>query len=269
MSKTETKKATKTDYRSASDEAITVDLAPFLMPLAIVVAAIIISISMYLSAGRLTGANLGFGGAGSDNEVGNDLPSDAPAAAAPQIGSTSIDDDTVKGDLKKAKVAIVEFSDYSCPFCQRFYSETLPQLQSEYIDKGDVAFVYRDLPLPSLHPSAQVQAEAAECAGEQGKYFEFHNGIFESPSFGSLQADGLKAIASDIGLDTGKFNSCLDNGDMADEVNKDATDAAAAGINGTPGFFIGKLDKDGNVDGEVLSGAQPFAKFQEVVEKYM
>jgi protein-disulfide isomerase len=164
-----------------------------------------------------------------------------------------IDDDSIKGQAD-APVTIVEFSDYECPFCARFYSQTLQQIDEEYIQTGKVKLVYRDFPL-SFHPQAQKAAEAAECAGEQGMYYEMHDMLFERGVSGGVTS--FKAYAAEIGLNTADFDNCLDSGAMADEVKKDFADGQAAGIRGTPGFII---------NGEVISGALPFENFKQVID---
>jgi len=184
----------------------------------------------------------------------------APTGGSDTVGSggsvvdVSIDDDAVKGDAN-APVTIIEFSDYECPFCGRFYSDTLPQIISEYIDTGKVKLVYRDFPL-NFHPQARKAAEAAECAGEQGKYYEMHDLLFEKGVSGGESS--FKQYAKDIGLDSSEFDSCLDSGEMADEVQKDLDDGTAAGVSGTPGFFI---------NGRQLSGAQPFSAFKTIIDE--
>ncbi|MBR9676308.1 DsbA family protein [Candidatus Woesearchaeota archaeon] len=180
-------------------------------------------------------------------------PSAAPTPSPNLYMKTLIDDDAVKGD-PNAVVTIVEWSDFECPFCARFYSETLGQILSEYVDTGKVKFVYRDYPL-SFHPQAQKAAEAAECAGEQDKYFEMHDLLFEKGVKGGVAS--FKQFASDIGLDTAKFNTCLDTGAMASEVAKDMRDGQSLGIRGTPGFII---------NGQLVSGAQPFSAFKQVID---
>ena len=129
-----------------------------------------------------------------------------------------------------------------------------PQLKREYIDTGKAKLVYRDLPL-SFHPSAQVAAEAAECAGEQGKYYPYHDILFENTA--RLDVSDLKRYASQIGLNTGSFNACLDSGQMAQEVRDDASAANALDATGTPTFFV---------NGVKIRGAQPFEVFQAAIE---
>lgn len=166
---------------------------------------------------------------------------------------TLIDDDEVKGSAD-APVTIVEFSDFECPFCTRFYTQTLPQIEEQYIKTGNVKFVYRDFPL-GFHANAQKAAEAAECAAEQGKFWEMHDKLFEEGVEGSVSS--FKRFAADLGLDTTKFNDCLDSGKMESEVKKDMADGSAMGISGTPGFII---------NGQLVSGAQPFEVFKQIID---
>ena len=196
------------------------------------------------------------GSSGSNNVV-------APTAGqgqqqAPVIDTKALlDDDPVKGD-SKAPITVIEFSDFQCPFCERFYTQTLPQIEENYIKTGKVKLVYRDFPLTSLHPMAQKTAEAAECADDQGKFWEYHNKIFENQA--ALSIDSLKKWAADLGLDTGEFNSCLDSGKMASEVNKDLQEGSNAGVQGTPSFII---------NGQMVSGAQPYSVFQQVFDSLL
>jgi len=166
----------------------------------------------------------------------------------------SIDDDAILGD-KNAPITIIEFSDFECPFCERFYSQTLPLIKKNYIDTGKAKLVYRDFPL-SFHPNAQKAAEAAECAGEQGKYYEMHDLLFEKGVSGGINA--FKQYAKDLGLDITKFNECLDSGKYAVEVQKDFRDGQSYGVSGTPTFFINGIE---------VVGAQPYSVFEQIIEQ--
>jgi len=186
--------------------------------------------------------------------------------SAPQIIKVSLDDDPFKGN-ENAPVTIVEFSDFQCPFCSRFYEQTLPSILENYVDTGKVKFVYRDLPLDSIHPNARPVHIAAECADEQGKFWDYHDILFDKQvewqrlSSSDLQST-LTQYASDLGLESASFEACLESDVIADEVNKDTLDAARYGATGTPAFFIGN-EKDGFVK---LSGAQPYSAFQAVID---
>jgi len=201
---------------------------------------------------------------GSDNAQAPSQPQQ------PTTGVASIDDDPVMGD-KNSPVTIVEFSDYECPFCKRHFDETFPQLVKEYIDTGKAKLVYRDLPLPFHDPMATKEAIAANCARKQGgdsKYFEYHDEIFTrtSSNGNGLSESDLTTIATDIGLNLNNFNSCLQDPAQEDEVKKDLADASKAGATGTPSFVIGKSTSNGEIDGDLVVGAQPFAAFQAVID---
>ncbi|MBW2982882.1 thioredoxin domain-containing protein [Candidatus Woesearchaeota archaeon] len=162
------------------------------------------------------------------------------------------DDDPVMG-AEDAPITIVEFSDFECPYCTRFWEQTLPKIKEEFVDTGLVKLVYRDLPL-SFHDNAQKAAEAAECAHDQDEFWAYHDKLFASQD--GLSTDSLKKYATDLGLDVEEFNECLDSGKHAQEVQADAEAARQQGITGTPGFVI---------NGQTISGAQPFDKFQQIV----
>jgi len=189
--------------------------------------------------------------------------------SAPQVFKVSIDDDPVKGN-PNAPVTVVEYSDFQCPFCSRFFTQTLPQLEENYIDTGKIKFVYKDLPLDSLHPNARATHIAAECADEQGKFWEYHDVLFEKQSeWQSVTSSDLQIsltqYAADLGLQVASFESCMQSPNMADEVNKDTLEAASFGATGTPTFFIGN-EKNGFIK---LVGAQPYATFQSVIDSQL
>jgi protein-disulfide isomerase len=178
----------------------------------------------------------------------------------------SSDNDPIRGD-PNAPITIIEFSDFQCPFCARFHVQTLPLLLEEYIDVGKVNLVYRDFPIQSIHPNALPAAVAAECANEQGNYWEYHDTLFEKQSSWS-RLDSNAAIstfsqyATDIGLEQQQFDSCLGSGKYLEEVQGDLSDGRDYDITGTPGFFIGN-EEIGFVK---INGAQPFDSFQRIID---
>ncbi len=186
----------------------------------------------------------------------------AQQPSAPQIQPTTppsrIDGVKTDGDPQKgsdnAKVTIVEFSDFQCPYCKRFRDASLDALIEKYGDK--VRFVFRDFPLTSIHPQAQIAAEAAECANEQGKFWEMHDLIYANQD--ALSNDSYKGFADQIGLDAQKFNDCLSTNKYADEIAADEKDGEAYGVTGTPTFFI---------NGWRLVGAQPTSEFETLIDK--
>ena len=168
-----------------------------------------------------------------------------------------IGDSPILGD-KDAPVTIVEFSDYECPYCGRHFTDTYPQIKSNYIDTGEVNLVFKNFPL-NFHPNAQKAAEAAECAREQGKFWEMHDKLFENQV--TLSVENYKIWAKGLGLDAGKFNTCLDTGKMAKVVQDDLKYGQEIGVQGTPAFFIGNGDSY-----TMVSGAQPYSAFEQVIE---
>ena len=173
-----------------------------------------------------------------------------PSVAATM--KTLADDDPYLG-AADAPIVMVEFSDFQCPFCGKFESETFGQIKKNFIDTGLVKFVYRDFPL-SFHQYAQKAAEAAGCAQEQGKYWEYHDTLFAHQD--ALDVDSLKKYAADLGLDVAQFNDCLDTDKYASEIAADEAAGTANGISGTPGFII---------NGKTISGAQPYDQFEQAI----
>ena len=159
---------------------------------------------------------------------------------------------------KDAPLTIVEFTDYQCPFCQRFHQQTYGELKKNYIDTGKVRFYSRDLPLDSLHPNATRAAQAARCAGDQGKFWDIREIMSAHPD--QLDLNSLVADAQQLKLDVPKFQSCVESEKYKNEVQSDVLEAMKIGADGTPAFVIGKSTPEG-VDGEMLVGAQPYAMF--------
>jgi protein-disulfide isomerase len=201
-----------------------------------------------------------------ESKIGNaQAPTPTPTQPSQPV-RISLDDDPIRGD-PNAPITIVEFSDFQCPFCARFHVQTLPALLEEYIDAGKVNLVYRDFPIQSIHPNALPAAVAAECANEQGKYWEYHDTLFEKQS-GWSRLDSNAALstfsqyATDIDLEQEQFDSCLGSGKYLEEVQGDLSDGRDYDITGTPGFFIGN-EEIGFVK---LNGAQPFESFQRIID---
>ncbi len=152
----------------------------------------------------------------------------------------------------KAAVEVIEFSDFQCPFCLRA-NPTVDQVLKTYGDK--IKFVYRHYPLQN-HPNARPAAEASACAEVQGKFWEYHDRLFANPT--RLSDADLKAHAAALGLDTAKFNVCVDTHQQKAGVDADMADAEAVGVTGTPAFFI---------NGRSIEGAQPFESFKRVIDE--
>jgi len=182
--------------------------------------------------------------------------------AAAQGKFVSVDDDPVLGNAN-AKVTIIEFGDYQCPSCRLFWREIEPRLKKEYVDTGKVKLVFRDFPIKEIHPDATAAAMAAQCAADQGKYWEYHDRIFREQDKGTddvvrFKAADLKKWGAAIRLDAAAFNACVDSARYQDEVAKDYADGIAVGIQGTPTFFI---------NGRFVGGAQSFPVFKKIIDE--
>ena len=162
----------------------------------------------------------------------------------------AFDGGRLRGD-PNAVITIVEFADFQCPYCKQTEA-TLNDLLRKY--PGQVKLGFRDFPLGSIHPYAEKAAEAARCAGKQGKFWEFHDALFANQA--KLDEPGLNAIAQTLALDEKAFQTCLASGEYKAQVSRDQEDGKKAGISSTPGFFI---------NGIALTGAQPGTAFEKIV----
>jgi len=176
-----------------------------------------------------------------------------------------IGDDPVLGD-PDAPVAIIEFSDYQCPFCRRFHKQVLPQLKKEFISTGKVKYVFKDNPLP-FHELALPAAAAANCAGRQGKYWEMNDFLFESAD--NLKRPNILGYARKLGLDMKRFEQCLDDPAVRAEISRDMADAKRFGVRGTPGFFIGRVTPQGTVRSPYIRGVRPYQFFKSYIERQL
>jgi protein-disulfide isomerase len=165
----------------------------------------------------------------------------------------SVDDDPFVGPVD-APVTIVEFSDYQCPYCIRWHESVYSRLLADY--EGKIRFVYRDLPLTSIHPEAQGAAEAANCAGEQNAYWQYHDALFGAAYGLSPQAYSL--YAADLGLDMPAFDACVAERRYQNEVAADAEAARSLGANSTPTFYI---------NGLLVVGSQPYEVFKQIIDQ--
>ena len=212
-----------------------------------------------LAALLLVGFVLGYATAKIGNRAAGReaIQSGVSADRAPIVSSAPIKVDVsgrpARGDAN-APVTIVEFMDYQCPYCARHFRETYHPLINANI--GHLRYVVRQYPVSSLHPDALKAAEAAECAFEQGKFWEYHEALFErSPR---LPLDTLKSIAARLRLDTSKFDGCVDSSEAERAVLRDLSDGKRYGVIGTPTFFV---------NGRAIVGAQPLTVIQAEIDR--
>ncbi len=165
---------------------------------------------------------------------------------------------------KNAPITVVEFTDYQCPFCQRFHTATFLDLQKQFIDTGKVRFYSRDLPLDSIHPNAMRAAMAAHCASDQGQFWTLRDLMGKHPD--KLDMDSIVTEAASLHMNTDALRACVESGKYKEAVQTSVMEALKFGIQGTPSFVIGKTTPEG-VDGEVVEGALPLTEFMKVFAK--
>jgi len=223
------------------------------IPVAIVVAGALIGFAVYMSGKPV-------------NAPTAPTPGGSPTASEVKINPVSSNDHILGNP--NAKIVLVEYSDTECPYCKRFH-ETLQRLMTEYGKDGSLAWVYRSFPIPSLHPKAPKEAEALECAAEQGgntAFWKYTDKIYEiTPSNNNLDMAQLPIIAGDIGLDVTAFNTCLSSGKMAAKVKAQYDDGVAAGAQGTPySVLITKNEKI-----PITQGALPYENMKEIIDSLL
>jgi len=193
-------------------------------------------------------------------------------AAAPKQGrqaptgpvKVSIEGGTLLGDVK-APLTLVEFMDFQCPYCVRFHKNVFPRLKTEYIDTGKLRYVARNLPL-RFHAQARNAAQAALCAGDQGKYWQMRDTLFRNMQ--KLEPEQLVSYADGLSLDMGKYKGCVEGKKYMDVIDKDMADARKIGITGTPSFVLGKSGGK-ELSGERVVGAQPYSAFETRIKKLL
>lgn len=252
------------------------------VPGSILLASLIVSTSILISGGtlKLKGANAPKNEAVAAQAVPQNPSQNAAPAAQQQAAQpnpsgpvkVNITDNPILGD-KSAKLTLVEFSDYECPFCKKSFTELLPDLKKNYIDTGKLRLVYKNLPL-SFHPNAAKEAEAALCAKDQGgdsAYFKYHDQIFTKTTSGGtgIALDQLPVLAKTVGLDVNAFQKCLDNGKFKSQVDKDLAEAQKAGASGTPTWILGKTTSTDTIEGTIIVGAQPFSAFKSAIDQLL
>ncbi len=214
-----------------------------ILPISIVIAGLLISGTLLY-----TGNNRGVQGGLAQGAA--NLPPDMGQKV--QVAIT--DSDPSLGD-KDAPVMLIAFEDFECPFCERFSQQTLPSIIEQYVKSGKVRIVWKDFPL-SIHSNAQRAHEAARCAWEQDKFWEYHDALFNNQN--GLSTNNLKQYAKNLGLNESQFNSCLDSGKYTALIREKVDEGTTAGVGGTPSFLI---------NGRSLVGAQPYQTFADIINQ--
>jgi protein-disulfide isomerase len=197
------------------------------------------------------------GGRAPDGDIASTAGAASPEPVKDLVIST---DQATTRTSGKPRVALVEFSDFQCPFCSRYAQGTYQRIQQEFVNTGKVEYVFFNYPLERLHPLALRASEAVECAGEQGKFWEMHDALFQTPS--ALSEEHFVKQAAVLQLRRPEFQACLGGGSMLSRIRMQGGLADQAGVTSTPTFFIGRLASPGKI--QVLfriRGTTPFATF--------
>lgn len=192
------------------------------------------------------------------NAGGSPAAADSGESTAPAPATFAVRDANRLGD-KTAKVTVIEFADFQCPYCERWFQQVEPQIVQQYVQTGKVNFVYKHSAF--LGQESDWAAQAAECAADQGKFWEYHDLLFQQQNGenqGTFVKDNLIGFAQQLELDRSKFTACLQNDQTLDRVQADTQEAQQASVNGTPTFFI---------NGQRIVGAQPYSTFQAAIEQ--
>lgn len=187
----------------------------------------------------------------------------APTAVKASAGPIDLNDAPFIGE-ESAEIAIIEFSDYQCPYCRRHYKQTMPQIEKNYVETGKVKYVMKQFPL-DFHAKARGASVAALCVErlQPGQYFKAHEAIFGGET--TLNQVSYAALADSLGISSSKYKSCLDDPKMPQIVDRDMAQGQSVGVSGTPAFLIGKV-KDGKlVEGRLITGARPFSSFSKAL----
>lgn len=166
---------------------------------------------------------------------------------------------------QKAKIAIVAFEDYQCPYCESFHKNVFQEIKSKYIDTGKIIYSSRDLPL-DFHPMALPAAIAAHCANEMGKFWQMHDALLSNQkALNRLGKDAISQYADEMLINKVEFNKCIDENRYGKHISKDIEDAGSLGITGTPSFIVGII-KNGEIDGIIVPGAYQFEVFDAAIK---
>lgn len=230
--------------------------ASFMLGLGVAVLATSLMLNIFLFSRQSASAPVTFGNPNDSKIAAAPSPALAPQPkpAVPLQNFTITKDDHVRGNFN-APITLVEYSDFECPYCERIYP-TFKQILNQYPDQ--VRLVYKHYPL-SFHPNAQKAAEAAECANEQGKFWEYHDQLFDNQTAG-FSLDKFKIWAESLGLNAVQFSKCLDSGKYASKVAAEEADGQSRGVTGTPGTFV---------NGQFVSGAVPFQSFKTIIDQLL
>ncbi|MGI5898194.1 MAG: DsbA family protein [Candidatus Dojkabacteria bacterium] len=253
---------------------VTINLDTLGVPIAIIIAALIIAGVVWMTNSKRNTTSLGNESksgtvtqdSGSKETENSETNTNSDSSSSKGV-SARVDNDPFLGDRSKAKVAVVEFSDATCSYCQRHEDQTLPEIKKNYVDTGKVIYVFKEWPRGDNGSLTYEIAEGGMCVYDQKGsevFAEYHKEAFNITNIA-----GIKTLATKLGVDVKAFEKCMEDGKFVDDLDSDRTEGKKVGVSGTPGFVVGKLDAEGNVTGELIPGAYPYSTFQSAIDKYL
>ncbi|MHC1716427.1 MAG: DsbA family protein [Candidatus Dojkabacteria bacterium] len=249
---------TDTKKNQNKKEEVVVNLDTLGVPIAIVLAGVIIASVIFFTNKNADNATDNK----NDNKIADNTGDTTSGEAVALLG-----DDPYLGNKDTAKVALIDFSDYQCSYCQKYSKETFDKIKTNFIDTGKIVYVFKEFPLSSEGQVGFTTAQAAMCVFELSGsevFSDFHKEAF----FKETNAQ-IKELATSVGVDGSKYDKCMSEGRYTTEINNDREEGSNAGVTGTPGFVIGVLDADGNVKGKLIAGAYPYATFESTINEML
>jgi len=237
-------------------DVVEINLDSLVIPISIIIAGIVIAAAIFITSDK---------NKDTDSDTANPTVTETDDTGLSSGDATvSLGEAPYLGDKSKTKIAIVEYSDFGCGFCKRHATEVYPELKSKYVDTGEVIYVFKSFPLSDsgIPYNAAVAMHCVAKYVDANKAAEFH-----SNAFNFTTDEDIKNGAIAVGVDAGKYDACIADPAIKTLIAEEKAEGGKAGIEGTPGFVIGKIDKDGNVTGPLVKGAYPFTTFEEAIKE--
>lgn len=247
--------------KKQESKEVVINLDTFAIPIAIIIAGIIIALGIFFANKNADKAS------NTNTDTTNTNTNTGNSAGTYASAKTTIGEGAVLGNKNSAKVAVVMYSDYQCPYCQTFEKDTFGQIKTNYVDTGKIVFVFRNYPLSFHGDITYTSAYAGECVLDQLGSEKF--ATFHSEAYLAANMDAVNKIAQDLGVDMTKYNTCVSTKQFKSRVDADFKAGQDAGVSGTPGFVVGTLDSNGNVDGKLVEGAYPYDTFKTLIDEML
>ena len=243
--------------KKGKDDEVVINLDSMGVPIAILISGVLIAAVIFFVSRGDTPVTI-------DNAQDTTGQVGQEEVAAQDTGFASLEGAAVLGNPETATVAVVEYSDYMCGFCRRHAEETFPSIQQNYIDTGKILYVFKEFPLSSPGQLGYSIAEGGVCVlnlSDSETFFDYHKGAFDLGS-----EDDIIAFAQDLGIDGDEMSACLADGRYRDDIDAKAQEGRDAGVTGTPGFIVGRINDGGAVEGGLIAGALPYQNFADAID---